>query len=68
MAMCNIKSKLALCFDLIEKVSFLPVLQGLNALEVWRIITGIDPLCCPKCKTGKMKLQTVSIANDLKSG
>lgn len=54
MAMCNMKEKLALCFDLIEKTTFLPVLQGLTALEVWRNITGADPLCCKMCKTGKM--------------
>lgn len=54
MAMCNMKEKLALCFDLIGKTAFLPVLQGLTALEVWRYITGADPLCCKMCKTGKM--------------
>ena len=68
MAMCNMKSKLELCFNLIEKVIFLPVLQGLTALEVWRIITGQDPLCCPKCKTGRMRTQMVPLAYDLKSG
>ena len=55
LAMCNMKSKLSLCFDLIGKTTFLPVLQGLNALEVWRNITGKDPLCCPKCKSGRLK-------------
>ncbi|MFH0864980.1 MAG: IS91 family transposase [Bacteroidota bacterium] len=68
MAMCNMKSKLEVCFNLIEKVTFLPFLQGLTALEVWRSITGQDPLCCPKCKTGRMKPQMVPSYNDLKSG
>lgn len=55
LAMCNMKSKLSACYDLIGKTTFLPVLQGLNAMEVWRDITGEDPLCCPKCKTGRLK-------------
>ena len=55
LAMCNMKSKLSVCFDLIGKTTFLPVLQGLNALEVWRNITGEDTLCCPKCKSGRLK-------------
>jgi len=54
MAICNMKSKLKQCYDLIPKVTYFPVLQGLSALEVWREITGQDPLRCPKCKTGKM--------------
>jgi hypothetical protein len=29
MAICNMKDKLATCFDLIEKPAFLPVLEGL---------------------------------------
>jgi len=68
MAICNTKSKLAKCYNLIEKTSFLPVLQGLNALDVWRIITGKDPLCCPKCKTGKMKLKTFPVKCNIKPG
>jgi hypothetical protein len=68
MAMRNMQSKLAQCFDLIEKAAFLPVLEGITALEVWRNITGGDPLCCPKCKTGKMMLQTALVINDLEPG
>ena len=41
LAMCNMKSKLSICFDLIGKTTFLPVLQGLSALEVWRNISII---------------------------
>ncbi len=55
MAMCNMASKLKQCYDLIPKASYLPLLEGLSALEVWRELTGIDPLYCPKCKKGKMK-------------
>ena len=57
MAMCNMQSKLATCYELIGNNTFLPVLQGLNAAEVWRSITGQDLLRCPKCKTGMMRKQ-----------
>jgi len=68
MAVCNIKLKLQACFDLIGKAAFLPVLEGLTALEVWRSITGCDPLQCPKCNNGKMKPQLSIIVTQLKSG
>ncbi len=68
MAMCNMKSKLGQCFDLIDKVSFLPVLKGLNALEVCRSIFGVDIFCCPKCKSGKMKLKMLAVTINQKTG
>lgn len=67
LSMCNMKSKLPVCFDLIDKTAFLPVLQGLSALEVWRNITGEDPLRCPKCKSGIMK-PMLNYASCLKTG
>jgi hypothetical protein len=54
MAICNMKLKLQACFELIGKSAFLPVLQGLSALEVWRSISGKDPLQCPVCKARRM--------------
>jgi hypothetical protein len=54
LAMCNSKEKLAKCFELIGKVSWLPILDGLNAREIWNMITGKDPFSCPICKKGKM--------------
>ena len=54
LALCNMRSKLETCFTLIETRSYLPVLEGLNSLEVWRVISGKDLMCCPKCKKGKM--------------
>ena len=68
MAMCNMKEKLARCFDLIDKAAFLPSLEGLTALEVWRNISGADPLLCPKCKTGIMKPVPIDVAGNLKPG
>ncbi len=55
MAMCNAPTKLAACFDLIDKPSYIPQLEGLSALEIWRLITGRDPLRCPKCQTGYIR-------------
>jgi hypothetical protein len=66
MAICNIKSKLSLCFDLIKRPTFLPALEGLTAVEVWRILTGGDPLRCPKCRSGRMRLQ-MSLSASLKA-
>ena len=54
MAICNIKTKLELCFTLIEKPAYLPQYEGLPSLDVWRCITGKDLLICPTCKTGRM--------------
>ena len=63
LAICNIGSKLDTCFNLIEKTTYLPVLEGLNSLEVWGIIAGKDPMRCPCCDKGKMIAQ----ANKVKS-
>lgn len=68
MAMCNMKQKLQACFDLIEKAAFLPVLEGLTVLEAWRRITGMDPLRCPRCSTGRMIPQPSAAANRSGSG
>jgi len=68
MAMCNMKEKLAKCFKLIDKAAFLPVLEGLTALEIWRSITGIDPLLCPKCKAAAMKSLPIAAAGNPKPG
>ena len=54
MALNNIKTKLQLVYSLLPKATYLSRLEGLSALEVWRELTGNDPLCCPKCKKGKM--------------
>jgi len=55
LALRNFRDKLELCFTLIEKCTFLPAFEGLTALEVFRSITGIDPVRCPKCKAGTMR-------------
>jgi predicted Zn-ribbon and HTH transcriptional regulator len=54
LALCNMQSKLQTCFNLIGNNSYFSVLEGLNAYEVWRLVTGKDPIYCPKCHKGKM--------------
>jgi hypothetical protein len=54
MALCNMKEKLAMCFDLVEGPSYLPVLQGLSGPDLLRETTGRDPRQCPKCGAGRM--------------
>lgn len=68
LAICNMKTKLQACFSLFQKDTFLPILEGLTALEVWRTITGNDPLCCPKCKIGKMLIRPLDNAIEPKPG
>jgi hypothetical protein len=63
LALCNMKSKLEICFNLIETKSYFSVLEGLNSFEVWRIISGKDPICCPKCQKGKMISHAIEISS-----
>lgn len=56
MALCNMSTKLALCFELLEKTAWFPQLQGLTAVEIFQMVTGINPFKCPHCKTGRMHL------------
>ena len=55
MALCAGQDKNNLCFELIGKDGFLPILEGLPAVDVFREISRKDPFCCPVCKKGKMK-------------
>jgi predicted Zn-ribbon and HTH transcriptional regulator len=51
-ANCNTKRQQAI--SLIGKTIWLPVLEGLTAFEVYRTLSGKDPIHCPKCKNGIM--------------
>lgn len=59
MAQCNMSTKLALCFTLLNKSAYFPKLQGLPTLEILRLVTGIDPFFCPHCKKGRMLAQSI---------
>lgn len=52
-ANCNTKRQQAI--SLIGKTIWLPVLEGLTAYEVYRALSGNDPIRCPKCKKGIMQ-------------
>lgn len=67
LALRNLKEKLDARRIVINRTTYFPVPEGLSALEVWRTVTGNDPLYCPKYKTGKMIIQTALVPN-LKSG
>ena len=54
MAICNMKSKLSLCFELILTPTYLSRTDGLQATEVMQILTGKDPFACTKCQTGRL--------------
>lgn len=56
LAAANSKTKKEQCFILIGKQPPLSYLEGLNAMEIFREITGKDPSVCPKCKKGRLKL------------
>lgn len=61
LAQCNSKSKLETCFDLLEKDSFLPVFEGLPAIDVLQMLSGKNVVICPKCGKGKMIPEAVCI-------
>jgi hypothetical protein len=54
LATANIKTKRQQAIALIGKTIWHPILEGLNAYEVYRILRGSDPARCPKCKQGIM--------------
>lgn len=51
-ANCNTKRQQAIA--LLGKIMWFPKLEGLNAYEVYRTLSGRDPVLCPKCKEGMM--------------
>lgn len=55
MALSVMKTNLAQCYILIGQPGCFPELEGLTGQEVFRMVTGIDPLRCTSCKTGIMR-------------
>ena len=43
------------CISLLDKITFIPQLVGLNGYEVYRSLSKIDPFKCTKCKNGRMQ-------------
>jgi hypothetical protein len=54
LALQSLKSSITQCGQAIGKTTDLPQLEGLSGYEVFRQITGKDPVCCPQCKAGKL--------------
>jgi hypothetical protein len=54
LATANMETKRQQAIALIGKTILIPLLEGLTASEVYRIITGKDPSHCPKCKQGRL--------------
>jgi predicted Zn-ribbon and HTH transcriptional regulator len=63
LATVNIDTKREQAIALSGKTIWLPTLEGLTAYEVYRILTGNDPVRCPKCKEGMMLRQSIPIAS-----
>jgi len=55
LASVNAQTKTALCFCLLDNPAFLPQLEGLPAIDIWRYLSGKDPAICPICKKGIMR-------------
>lgn len=62
LATANIKTKRQQAIALIGKIIWLPMLEGLNAYEIYRALTGKDPVRCPKCKQGTMIRSKIELA------
>ena len=60
MSLSTLKQARRDCNYIIRKATYFPVLEGLNGLEVFRKITGKDPLQCPKCKKKSIKDYTIA--------
>ncbi len=52
----NIKTSLDQCLEALGRVTDLPELQGLSGIEVYERLTGKNPLACPCCQTGHMRI------------
>lgn len=48
------KSKKQQCFALIDEPRHVPILQGISAKQVLKVVTGKDSDICPRCEKGKM--------------
>ena len=62
LAIVNSKTKRVQCIALLDAQTYLPVMEGLNAMEIVEIIRQTDPFLCPKCKKGKMSNRIRDVA------
>lgn len=66
MSLSTLKQAREDCNYIIRKATYLPVLEGLNGLEVYRELTGNDPVKCPKCK--KKSIKSIPLPKQKKPG
>ncbi len=52
--MTNSQIKKGQCIALMNKVMYMPILEGLNAVDVIESTIMTNILLCPKCKKGRM--------------
>lgn len=62
LALRHIKSSLDDSVHALDKDVAIPSLEGLDSLEIYRLITGNDPFICPCCKSGRL-LKNRSLKN-----
>jgi hypothetical protein len=55
LAIKNRSTKLRQCYALIDKVRLPPRFDGLDRMQILKLLTGRDYSLCPCCKTGHMK-------------
>jgi len=63
MSLRFLKENLDKCVEILNKAVFLPMLEGLNALEVVSFTLNKDMTACKKCKKGRMRAKHKIIAS-----
>ena len=63
MSLRFLKENLDKCVEILNKTVFLPILEGLNALEVVSFVINKDITSCKKCKKGRMRAKHKIIAS-----
>ena len=67
LASVNSLTKKEIVFQLIGKSTYLSSLEGLNGLEVLRVVTGKDLSYCPVCKQGRMHNKSLTLCKEAPS-
>jgi len=67
LASVNSLTKKEIVFQLIGKSTYLSSLEGLNGLEVLKMVTGKDLSFCPICKEGRMRNKSLFLQEEAPS-
>ena len=67
LASVNSLTKKEIVFQLIGKSTYLSSLEGLNGLEVLKMVTGKDLSYCPICKEGRMVNKSLTLQKEAPS-